>query len=147
MAKIKGVDKVLKSLKKFGKQAELMVEQTTSSNVDELVTNAKIYAPKDLGKLAQSIHKKENSKLSYSAVVGVIYAPYIEFGTGTKVNLNYLKNAGIPESYAMKFKGKGIKQVNLQPRPYLYPAFLNQRKQYIKDLKSDLKTLTNKYNG
>jgi len=50
------------------------------------------------------------------------YSAYIEFGTGKKVNLSHLVKAGFPASWAMQFKGKGIKKLNLQPRPFLFPA-------------------------
>ncbi len=32
-----------------------------------------------------------------------------------------------------------------EPQPYLYPAFVKGRKQYLKDLKELLKRLTKKY--
>ena len=66
---------------------------------------------------------------------GVIapYAPFVEFGTGGLVNVpNELKDQ------AIKFKGKGIKQVNLRPRPYLYPALLQGRTEYLQKLKKVL---------
>jgi len=143
---VKGINKVLKQLKKFVVEAEKMVEETTASNAKEIARDAKVLAPIDLGKLRQSIFTKKNTNNNYSIVASARYAPYIEFGTGAKVNLKYLVDAGIPESYALQFKGKGIKQVNIQPRPYLYPAFIKGRKQYLKDLKGDLEHLTKKYN-
>ncbi len=45
------------------------------------------------------------------------YAPYVEFGTGALVDVP----EGL-ESYAIQFKGAGIKQVNLPARPALYPT-------------------------
>jgi hypothetical protein len=42
----------------------------------------------------------------------------VEFGTGGTVNVP----AGY-EDFAMQFKGKGIRKINLKPRPYLIPAF------------------------
>lgn len=49
--------------------------------------------------------------------VGVHYAPYVEFGTGSKVKVN-----ADTKEYAMQFKGRGIKEVNLLARPYFFPA-------------------------
>jgi hypothetical protein len=46
---------------------------------------------------------------------------------------------------AIEFKGEGVKEINIQPQPYLYPAFVKGRKQYLKDLKKLLKDLTKKY--
>jgi hypothetical protein len=47
----------------------------------------------------------------------VKYAPYVEFGTGTKVIVGQ-----DTKEYAMQFKGQGIRQVNNQAQPYFFPA-------------------------
>ena len=60
----------------------------------------------------------------------------MEFGTGGKV-----KVPAELKDIAIQFKGKGIREVNIQPRPFLYPAFVKHRKILIKDLKDYLKTL------
>lgn len=39
---------------------------------------------------------------------------------------------------ALRFKGKGIKQVNLRARPYLYPSLLRGRTEYPEKLKKVL---------
>jgi len=47
----------------------------------------------------------------------VSYAPYQEFGTGLKVR--------VPKGYedvAIKYKGRGVRKVNLKPQPYLVPS-------------------------
>jgi hypothetical protein len=68
------------------------------------------------------------------------YSAYIEFGTGRAVQVpTELKEI------AILFKGKGVKEINLQPQPYLYPAFVKGRKKYLQDLKDLLEHLTNKY--
>jgi hypothetical protein len=46
------------------------------------------------------------------------YGAYVEFGTGTGV----IAPSDVAE-YAMTFKGKGIRKVNLRARPYLFPAY------------------------
>jgi hypothetical protein len=84
-------------------------------------------------------------KSSYEVVTDIDgfapYSAYVEFGTGGLVNVPLeLKQ------YALRFKGKGVKQINMQPQPYLYPAFVKGRKQYEKDLKTLLNRLTKKYN-
>ena len=52
-------------------------------------------------------------------------------------------DAGTPIDY--RFANPLI-QVNISPQPYLYPAVIKGRKQYLKDLKGDLEHLTKKYN-
>ena len=61
------------------------------------------------------------------------YAPYIEFGTGGLVDVP----AGL-EDYAIQFKGAGIKQVNLTPRPYLFPAFKKATVEMLDNIKKKL---------
>jgi phage gpG-like protein len=60
----------------------------------------------------------------------------VEFGTGRLVDLQHLTKLGFPASYAMQFKGKGIKKVNLPARPFF---FTNLRKE-LGDLTNRLET-------
>ena len=137
---VKGLQEVLKNLQKFGAAAAVEIDKTTELIIKDIVADAKIRAPKDMGKLAQSIKDVKIKESNYKAVVNKEYAAYVEFGTGTKVQVP-------TELYEMasKFKGAGIKEVNIRAQPYLYPAFVKGRKQYKKDLKDLLKILTKKY--
>ena len=137
---VKGLKKVLSNLKKFGAEAAVEIDISTMATALDIAKNAKTLAPKDMGKLAQSIYEAKISEADYKVVVGAYYGAYVEFGTGKKVQVpTELKEI------AIQFKGAGIKQINLQPQPFLYPAFVKGRKQYIKDLKKVLKKLTKKY--
>lgn len=62
------------------------------------------------------------------------YSPYIEYGTGTNVDVPM----GF-EAYAMQFKGLGIRQVNIKPHPYFHPALNDELKNLKKNLKDLLK--------
>jgi len=137
---VKGLKNVLSNLKKFGSEAAVEIDIATMATALDIAKNAKTLARKDMGKLAQSIYEVKISESDYKVVVGASYGAYVEFGTGKKVQVpTELKEI------AIQFKGAGIKQINLQPRPFLYPAFVKGRKQYIKDLKKVLKKLTKKY--
>lgn len=97
--------------------------------------NAKMFAPFDKAGLKLSIRPFKKG-LTGEIVVGVGYGPYVEFGTGTKVKVpSELKD------YAMQFKGKGIRKVNLPARPYLYPAFFINREKFINACDKILKNL------
>ena len=138
---IKGLKGVLSNLSKFGNDAKKSVEIITGIVAENIVSDAKFLAPLDNGDLKQSIHLVEMDKYSYKIVAGAPYAAYMEFGTGGLVDVPIeLKDV------AIQFKGKGIRQVNIEPRPYLYPAWKKGQKDYVKDLKDELKTLTKKYN-
>jgi HK97 gp10 family phage protein len=133
---IKGLNSVLANIRKYGKEAEKDIEGVTELVARNIEKNAKNYAPANFGKLGQSIQAVKDTPLNWKIEAGGViapYAPFVEFGTGGLVNVpNELKDQ------AIKFKGKGIKQVNLRARPYLYPALLQGRTEYLEKLKKVL---------
>lgn len=93
------------------------------------------------GDLQRSISATaQNKKVVFEA--GMKYAPYVEFGTGRLVNLQHLEKLGIPKSYAMKFKGRGIRQVNLPARPFFFTTLRRQMKRLLKSIDKKIKKLT-----
>jgi len=133
---IKGINSVISDLRKFGKEAEKDISGLTEQMARKIESYAKSNAPTDLGKLGQSIQAVKEDDFNYRIEAGGVlapYAPFVEFGTGGLVEVpNELKEM------AIKFKGKGIKQVNLRARPFLYPALLRGRQEYIDKLKKVL---------
>jgi len=133
---IKGLNSVLANIRKYGKEAEKDIEGVTELVARNIEKNAKNYAPANFGKLGQSIQAVKDTPLNWKIEAGGViapYAPFVEFGTGGLVDVpNELKDQ------AIKFKGKGIKQVNLRARPYLYPALLQGRTEYLEKLKKVL---------
>lgn len=133
---IKGLNSVLANIRKYGKEAEKDIEGVTELVARNIEKNAKQLAPANFGKLGQSIQAVKDTPLNWKVEAGGViapYAPFVEFGTGGLVDVpNELKDQ------AIKFKGKGIKQVNLKPRPYLYPALLQGRTEYLEKLKKVL---------
>ena len=70
------------------------------------------------------------SRLTAQVGTRVHYAPYVEFGTGGLVQVP----KGL-ESYAMQFKGKGIRQINMRARPFLFPAAESERRNYEESMR------------
>lgn len=134
---LKGLDKVIANLKKYGKEAEKDIEDATEITARNIELYAKSTVVANFGKLGQSIQAKQEDKTHWTIEAGGTVAPYaafVEFGTGGLVQVpNELKEQ------AWLFKGKGIKEVNLRARPYLYPSLLRGRKEYLKALKDLLK--------
>jgi hypothetical protein len=95
-------------------------------------------APANFGKLGQSINSFKVTETSYKVVAGAPYAAYVEFGTGGLVSV-----PAELKDIAITWKGKGIKQVNLRPRPYMYPSLLFGRNLYLETLKKALKKYGN----
>ena len=99
---------------------------------------AKQNAPVDTSRLKNSI-RPFNKGMTGEIVVGASYGPYQEYGTGTKVRVPSELSA-----YAMQFKGAGVRQVNLRPQPYLYPAFFLNRDRFMKDMDRRIDKIANR---
>lgn len=133
---IKGLSEVISNLRKYGKEAEKDIAGVTEQVAKNIEGYAKSQAPVNFGKLGQSIMAKKVDDYNWVIEAGgtiAPYAPFVEFGTGGLVE--------VPEELkdqAIKFKGKGIRQVNLRARPFLYPSLLRGRKQYLEKLKKTL---------
>jgi len=131
---VKGLNEVISKLRANAKEAEQLIGGITKLTAEKMEEKAKTLAPANFGKLGQSINNFKVTETSYKVVAGAPYAAYVEFGTGGLVSVpNELKDI------AITWKGKGIKQVNLRPRPYMYPALLYGRSFYLETLKKALK--------
>lgn len=102
--------------KKFVKDIEAEIDKV-ATDIDAEATASINAKAVDQGFLKSKQQYEVNglTALNYNTAN---YSPYIEFGTGGLVNVPQ----GL-EDYAIQFKGKGIKQVNLLPRAFLYPAW------------------------
>jgi HK97 gp10 family phage protein len=133
---LKGINSVIADLRKYGKEAEKDIEGVTELVARNIEKYAKQSAPANFGKLGQSIKAVQESPLNWTVEAGGViapYAPFVEFGTGGLVNVpTELKEQ------AIKFKGRGIKQINLRARPFLYPALIRGREEYLTKLKKVL---------
>jgi HK97 gp10 family phage protein len=164
---IKGVNNVISEIRKYGKEAVKDIEGVTELVARNIEKNAKNSAPANLGKLGQSIITEKVNKTNYKVVVNAPYGAYMEFGTGTKVVVpaelssvskqfkgkktgnfktaledikSWCKSKGIPEEAAYPILAKILK-VGITPKPFLYPAYLIGKIEYLDKL---TKTL-NKY--
>lgn len=143
--RFQGTQATIEKLKKFGRVGENRIKAISQATATQIVTDASIKIqsyPGDIGfRIAQSISasKHDNGLTWFVSVNEVPMAAYIEFGTGTFVE--------VPpgwEETAWQFyvNGKGY----LRPFPYLYPAYYKARRQYKKDLQESLLYLTNAFN-
>lgn len=112
---IKGIKSVEDALKRKEKAVTTGLDLEMNAYVIDIEAAATRKAPVDTGKLRQGFFIDTSKKLNKSVGNSKEYAPYVEFGTGTLVNVP----KGL-EEYAMRFKGKGIKKVNLPARPFLF---------------------------
>lgn len=161
---LKGINSVISDLRKYGKEAEKDIEGVTEQVARNIEKNAKNSAPANYGKLAQSIITEKVNPTNYKVVVNAPYGAYMEFGTGTKVSVpselqsvanqfkgkkvgnfdialqdikDWCRAKGIPEEAAYPILAK-ILRVGLTPRPFLYPAYLIGKNEYLEKLKKVL---------
>ena len=119
--RIEGLDALIKRLGKLSPLIAKEVAMEVNASALAIQSKAKRDVVVDNGILRNSIQLKEinkGDKVIYTVGSRLKYAPYVEFGTGGTVNVP----AGY-EDFAIQFKGKGIRKINLRPRPYLIPAF------------------------
>jgi hypothetical protein len=89
-------------------------------------------APIDTNKLRTSINTERQAPLNYlmeSGGMGAEYAPYIEFGTGGLVDIP----ANL-STEASKFKGNGIRRVNMKAQPFFFAPFFEKKKDLVKNI-------------
>ena len=157
---VKGVSEVIKELRKFGKDIEKEIDAETEAIAFQIESDAKKLAPKNFGKLAQSISKEKVYESNYKITVNEDYGSYMEFGTGTKVNVPtefkdiaasfkgqkkgtfkealeaikiWCKSKGIDEKAAYPILAK-ILGAGINPQPFLYPSWVKGKKDYLNNL-------------
>lgn len=140
--KVENIKNVEAALKKYGNKAVKEFEDVVFDEATKMAQIAKVKAPVDFGTLQNSINWQKETDLKYNVGTKIPYAPFMEFGTGGLVNIQ----SGW-EEMARKFIGKGVKQINLRPQPFMYPAYLAGKKTFSKQLKLVIKKLNNNFNN
>ena len=138
------ISKLLKQIESFGVDANRLAVSITNATADDMVTDAKLKAPVDMNQLRLSIGHT-TARVGYNKsffFANAPYSSYVEFGTGGKVRIP----SGF-EELASRYKGKGIREVNINPQPYLIPSYLIGAASYVKKLISVLQNETKKYNA
>ena len=167
---IKGLASTIAELRAYGKDIDKMIDAETESIAFQIETDAKKLAPKNFGKLAQSISHAKVKPALYKVTVNELYGAYMEFGTGSKVNVPaefadmantfkgkkqgtfkqgleaikvWCKSKGIPEEVAYPIFAK-ILGAGINPQPFLYPAWVKGKNDYQNNLERLLKSLNKK---
>jgi len=128
-AKIMGDKEIQRKIELLAKKNNKAVKEVIEKAVIIVEGNAKEKCPVVTNRLRSSItHEVKSIGEKHIGKVGsnVEYAPYVEFGTRPHL-------APIGERYMQKygFKGKFL-YVSGAPKPYLYPALKDSRKDIIK---------------
>ena len=87
--KLDGVEKVLAALRDVQNEVVTKVDGELQAASNDIIRKSLRKAPTNFGQLknAKNWQKVENEKLKYTIFCTAYHAPYIEFGTGKKVNV------------------------------------------------------------
>lgn len=137
---VNGLDDALDKLARLAKQNQDEAKQAiaeTAINIERKAKDnlASLPFKKSVGGIMQSAYiLYGNDRLSADVGFAKHYAPYIEYGTGTNVDVPQ----GF-EDYAIQFIGDGIKQVNIKPMPYFHPAIQSELQNLKRKLQNSLR--------
>lgn len=164
--KIEELDKALEDIKKKSEEIQQKVKDQVNKSALAIETDAKTKVTTDRGRLKTSIRARFKDGGLISLVGSdVDYAPFVEFGTKSKVDIP----AGL-EGYAMQFKGSksgswdellkriaawakrnGIEEEavpliamkiaknGVEARPFLFPALEAEKPRLISGLEEAIK--------
>lgn len=133
------IDKIKKAPAKLRKEISFEVSVTAGERFAELATKelSSGILKMPTGSLAGSIRPEKTGEFSCEVIAHKEYAPYIEWGTITKVDV-----PADLASYAIQFKGRGIKKTGgIEPRPYFFkqePIVRKETTDKIEDILSSL---------
>ncbi len=139
---LKGVDSLIHKLNNISQMEQ--VKECMNKAVTIVHAQAKLLAPVDTGGLASSIHPKvitEGNKIIGKVYTNLNYAPFVEFGTGSKGNGTY-PNAKVKLTYrstpwVYTPNGEDFYYTEGQvAQPYMYPA-IKQNEKKIKAMFKD----------
>lgn len=139
--KIYGVDAIIK---RFDAAPQKMMDESKliiDAAVIEIAAKAKQQVAVKTGALKNSIrHAKYQPGKGASVSAGntnVRYAPYVEFGTGTRFQIPVYQNVNMAEleAYALTFK-KSKKVIGVPYRPYMFSSYSEVFTSMLKKLKS-----------
>lgn len=136
--KIKGLNKLLKKVhhleEAVQEDVDIIVREGVNDMNNQAIQNITSNGIVDTGFLRNSQQFVNKGERKYSLTNSAHYAPYHEFGTGGRVS--------VPNDWgpiAAQFKGKGLRVVNISPRPFLVPAFNLVGPRIVKDVEDAIK--------
>ena len=123
MRKVEGLQPMMR------KKAELLI----NASALKIESDAKHRVPVDTGRLRSSIKTEKFGGIGRRVYTNVEYAPYVEFGTKSRVETTI---SGVDYSdVAIQFKKSTGGSGGVSPRPYLFPAFEAEKPKLVKNLK------------
>lgn len=131
---IQGISKAVKDLQKVQKTTSDKLRDQIRVSTINVERNAKKRVPVDNGILRSSLRTRFG-KLDADVYTELFYAPFVEFGTGTKV---FQDPEGFTFSQEMKDYASQFRRGagrNVQARPFLFPSWEEERPKFIEAVK------------
>ena len=140
--KVSGINILLSDLDKYSKEVQQGIYKEVRGWAERTESDAQRDVPVDTGALKSTIRSVSSQNgltwiVKAGGINNVDYAPYIEFGTGVRVDKSFLQEYGLV-SYALQFKGNQPPFYPLPSRSFLYK---NARTEFEKTLKNIKKLL------
>jgi hypothetical protein len=140
--KVSGINIILKDLDQYSQDVQAGIYKEVRDWAERTEADAKRDVPVDTGALQGTIRSVVSQNgltwiVKAGGINNVNYAPFIEFGTGARVDQAFLQEYGLVQ-YAKQFKGKQDPFVPLPSRSYLYK---NARLEFEKTLANIKKLL------
>ena len=133
--KVSGINILLQDLDQYSKKVQEGIYKEVRDWAERTEADAIRDVPVDTGALKSTIRSVvSNNGLTWIVKAGGInnvdYAPYIEFGTGARVDTSFLQQFGLTE-YASQFRGNQDPFFPLPSRSFIYR---NARTEFEKTL-------------
>jgi HK97 gp10 family phage protein len=128
-----GIDKLITELKNYSEKVNTALNNSVKEAATNVETRAKMDCPAPMGTLRASIQKRpiqDNEEYGWEVYTLLEYAPYVEFGTGTRVSIP----TGY-EEYAEQFWSHNEEWVGMNAQPYLIPNFEMEKMALIENIK------------
>ena len=169
--KTKGLSKAIRDIKKWEESKKRAVRDAFNGASIDVERNAKQAAPVDMGRLRADIQREvtvsdEGAVVDARIVNSVQYAPFVEFGTLSNVELppdladvaiqfdrskfgsfgelleniqGWAARKGLPPESAYPIARKIARQ-GVSAQPYLYPAWQRERPKLVRELTEALRS-------
>jgi len=133
---IKGLKELQAKINKMPKALVEEIDGELESSCQNIVLRAKQDTRVGKGGIRQGI-AFAGSNMNYTIVSTKNYSAYHDFGTGNQVQI-----PAEVSSYASQFKGRGIRKVNIKPKPFFFSNFFLERPKLLKNISNIIKRLT-----
>ena len=129
-SEIFGIDELGARLKDLSDNLQSKVLQEIEASGQVIVGAAQGRTPVNTGLLRASTTAVPLGN-GIEIVNPLSYAPYVEFGTGVLTDVP----EGL-ETYAIQFKGEGVRKVNIPAKPFLFNSYYEEKPNLIANIKN-----------